>query len=236
MKKLQLFSIMLLSAPAFSQVVINVDDPANKLSNQLFYTVGKVPFSPAKYVRVVDGSPFFSETWMLGNIMTKDSTVYGDIRLRLDLMDGTLIYLNDKDEEMISVTPIIEVSLMDTITGKPYYFINNSSLVGIENTGDTKTWYQVLTGDAVPLYKQYFKDIYENKPYGSSVTEQTIRSTERYFIIVKKAMVRVKKLKEIPDILYDKRAQLLKFIDDKKLNGNKDDDFITLMHYYNSLK
>ena len=236
MKKLQLFFLLVCASPVNSQVVIDVDRNPVNLSSRLFYTVGNAPFSPAKYVRVVSGSPYFSNSWMKGTLMTKDSAVYSDIRLRLDLIEGTLIYLNEKDEEMVSIAPILEVSLTDTLTEQSYYFVHNSSLNGITNKGDAKSWYQVLTGDAVPLYKQYFKNIDESKPYGSSITEQNIRTSVRYFIVVNKAMVRVKKIKEIPDILFDKRAELQKFINDNKLEGKKDDDYISLMHYYNSLK
>jgi len=233
MKKPFLLFCILVSLEGFAQNVIDVDKNAVNLSSRIFYTVGGAPFSTMKYVRVTSGSPYFSENWMRGIILVNDSTTFTNIRLRLDLLEGVLIYLNEKDEEMVSVAPIREVSLTDTIENKTYYFVHASVITDVLPTD--KVWYQRLAGFKTVLYKQYYKDFLESKAYASSITEQSIVTDERYFVWWKGAMTRIKKINEIPEILFDKRAQLNAFIEKNKLKGKNESDFVKLIDYYNSL-
>jgi hypothetical protein len=233
MKIIQFLFCLLVFYSGYSQTVIDVDKNPVPLSNRLFYTTGGFPVSTAKYIRLVAGSPYFSETWMKGTIITRDSIQYSNIPLKLDLLEGSLVYLNNNNEEMISVVPAIKVSLNDTVNGKYYLFVHSSV---ISSVPPVNGWYQVLTGGVVTLYKQYFKNIYESKAYGSSVTEQTIRTDERYFIDINHTLTRVKKLQDIAELSANKKQELTDYIQKNKLSGKKESDFIAIAEYYNSLK
>lgn len=226
---------MLAGLTGFGQRIVDVDKNAVALTNNVFYTTGGHPVSSAKYIRIAGGSPYLTETWMKGTIETPDSIEYKNLRLRLDLFENTLLYLNENNEEMVSVMPIGRVSLWDTATvrGKSYYFIHLPAAVAGE--GSDKVWYQVLTAGNISLYKQYYKYKYESKAYASSVTEETIRTEERYFIETNNTLTRVKKLKDIADIVPNKKQEVADFIKKEKLGGKKDADYIAVVDYYNSL-
>ena len=130
MKTILLFFCLSAFYSGYNQVVVDVDKTRIPVSNQVFYSAGGYPVSTAKYVRLVSGSPYFSETWMKGSILINDSTEYGNIRLRLDLLDGSLGYLNAKNEEMISFQTFKGISLVDTVNGGSYLFVHSSAIPG----------------------------------------------------------------------------------------------------------
>jgi hypothetical protein len=234
MKMMQLFLCLFTFYSGYNQVVVDVDKARVPVSNQVFYSAGGFPVSIAKYVQLVSGSPYFSETWMKGSVLINDSTEYSNLRLRLDLLEGSLSYLNAANEEMISVQPVKAVSLVDTVSGGSYLFVHSSSVSGSPRL--EKTWYQLLTGETVILYKQYFKRMLESKAYASSITEQTIQTEERFFISINNTFTRVKKPNDIAEFVVNKKQALLDFIQKNKLSGKKEADFISAVEYYNSLK
>lgn len=227
------FGLCMLSAIAGAgQTVVDVDKDNSPMSNRVMYTSGGHPVSTTKYVKITGGSPYLSETWMKGALITPDSIEFSNLRLRLDLLENTVIYLDENNQEMSSVAPISTVSLRDTLTGKVYLFEYSPYIKG---AGTDKVWYQVLSSGKVKLYKQYFKHMFETKPYGSSITEESIKTEERYFVLVNGQMTRIKKPKDVLDFVSDKRNELGSFIDSKKLSGKKETDFVSAIEYYNSL-
>lgn len=233
MKILVFLSLMFYSGNCISQRVINVDDPPARLPNSAFYITGGHTVSTTKYIRVISGSPYFSETWMKGTVYLTDSTVARNVRVRLDLFDGSLLYINENNEEMISVLPVYQVSILDTVTNKKYIFIHSSTITGTTNI--RKTWYEVLAGEKFTLLKEYHKEVFETKAYASSVTEQEIRTSERYFIGVNNTISRVKTLPDIVALAGDRAGQLQQYISENKLSPKKETDLISLVRYYHTL-
>lgn len=212
----------------YGQNVVDVDKNSVPLSNRVFYSTGGHPVSTAKYIKLTSGSPYFKEVWMKGAISTPDSAEYINLRLRLDLLENSLLYLNDKNEEMISVVPINKVSLRDTVTGANYLFVHLPE--------DANTWYQVLTIGKLSLYKQHHKYMSETKAYASSITEQSIRTEERYVVYFNHVLTRIKKPKEIAELVPSKNYRaMMDYIEKEKLSGKKESDFIAAIEYYNSL-
>src|SRR5690242_12361995 len=111
-----------------SQVVVDVDK-VDRLAYKSTFNSG-FPITNAKYVRLVGGSPYFSETWMKADILIDDSSMYSASQLRLDLVEGIIVYLNDKKEEMTSDQPFKGISLTDPANGKNYVFVHSSFIEG----------------------------------------------------------------------------------------------------------
>ncbi|MEO8404621.1 MAG: hypothetical protein ABI480_08505 [Chitinophagaceae bacterium] len=221
----------ILACSVANSQTVNVDQAQNHSSDRVFYTAGGAPFSSTKYTQLTGGSPYFSETWMKGAIETYDSLQYPNILSRLDLVENTVIYLNPEKQEMVSIVPINRISLHDTISGQTYLFVHLPATSGASD----KIWYQQLSMGKVSLYKQYFKDMRESKAYGSSITEQSINTDERYFLMSNGALIRVKKLKDISDLVPAKKQQIDDFVKAQRLSGKKDGDFVMVMEYINSL-
>ena len=83
------------------------------------------------------------------------------------------------------------------------------------------------------MYKKLTKVITETKPYGSATTEQVIHTSSRYFILYNNQLIRIKKFRDLADILSDKKTEVLSFITSNKLNGKSDEDYNSLLSYYN---
>ncbi|MEO7982676.1 MAG: hypothetical protein ABI688_01215 [Bacteroidota bacterium] len=233
MKTILLFSFLLISRAGNSQVVIDVDKASDNFLHKSVYTTG-FPVVDAKYVRMVSGTPYFSEIWMKGSILINDSIAFNEMLLRLDLLEGSFIYLSEKKEEMTSVQPVKAVSLLDTTTGKKYLFVHSSYIAG--TTPGEKGWYQLLTGEKLTLFKQYFKRMVESKAYGSSVTEQSIETEQRYFIAVNKSFIRLKSPGDIAKLVTNNKQALEDYIEKNKLKGKNEADYIAAVKFYDSLK
>ena len=217
---------------SFSQKTVDVDKEDGRAVNYL-YTVAGTPFISTKFARVVEGSPFFNEEMMTGAIILSKGKEYKNIKVRLNLLEGQVNYLDDKQNEMIASSPVKEVVLWDTILKKDHRFIFSEYIVSSQKL--EKEFYELLQAGKAELYKQHKKTILESKPYGSATVEQTIKTDTYYYVLVNSQWTKAKKLKDLPTVFPDKKEAVLKFINDKKLSGDSQANFETVVFYYNSL-
>lgn len=224
--------LSLLCFTAASQKTIDVDKESDRALNYL-YTVGGTPFITAKFARVVEGSPFFNEQMMRGAIILSEGREYKNILIRLNLLESQVNYLNEKEVELIASTPVREIVLWDTIYNEDHRFIFSDYIKTTDKP--EKDFYELLQAGKAELYKQYKKRILETKPYGSATIEQVIQTNLRYYILLNGKWIKLNKLKDLPNAFPGKRAEISKFISDKKLSGDTEKNFVTVVTYYNSL-
>ena len=134
---------------------------------------------------------------------------------------------------MIATTPVKAVVLSDSSTGMKFRFIHSSYLTvsGRIEPG----WYQLLTEGRAILLKRFIKNINENRPYGSGSIEQTIVTSNTYFLLEETVLTSVKKFKDLPALVKDKNDVLKTYIVTKGLSGRSDADYAGLISYYNNL-
>ena len=226
---------VLISAALSAQRVIDVTkDDANLLNPNYFYTVSGQPVGLPKYVRVVEGSAFFNADWLKGRVMLVGGKEYGPMQLKLDLLKNELYYQDPSGREMIATSPIERVILIDTIHNLHYIFMN-SFAIPATNPDAEGGWYQLMDNGKASIYKKLSKVITETKPYGSATTEQIIHTSARYYILYKDQLIRIKKFKDLADILDDKKTQVQSYITANKLTGKSDEDYNKVVSYYNEL-
>jgi hypothetical protein len=199
----------------------------------LFYSgINSEPFLTSKYEKLVEGTPFFSNDWMKGTVVLPNGDIYKNMYIRIDLLEGTLQYRNDKGEERIARAPVKEVLLAEGGNDSAYRFAPAAALPFKAPKGG---WHQRLHSGKVALYKHFGKELLQDKRYGSSTTEQRITTHITYFILVNGTATEVKKLKELPYALPDKEKELRAFI--RKGAGSMPEDkrFADAVAYYNSL-
>ncbi len=94
----------------------------------------------------------------------------------------------------------------------------------------------LLTGPA-SVYKVFSKEVTEQRPFNSATIEQQIATKEKYALEYNGTLFFIKKLKEVPAILANKKRELEAFLNlDQILNAaNTDDQFVLLVNYYNSV-
>jgi len=76
----------------------------------------------------------------------------------------------------------------------------------------------------------------ENKPYGSATIERSVQTTFQYYALYNGNFIQLKKFKEIPDVLNDKKDEVSKYTKANNLSGKTDDDYRAVFNYYNGLK
>lgn len=231
MKTILSFFFLLIYFAAKAQVVINVDNTRERLANRNVFNAG-FPIPNVKYVSLVSGSPYFSETWMKSEVVN-DTAIYNGPAVRIDLLEGVIVYLSDKGEELTSDKVFDAVSLTDTITSNNYLFVHSSFIAG--TSPKEKTWYQLLTGQNITLFKQYYKRMMETKPFASSVTQQTITTEMRYFIAVDGKFTRIKTPGDIANLVIKNKEALKDYIKKNNLKENEE-DLMAAVEYYDTLK
>jgi hypothetical protein len=220
---------------AISQKTIDVDKDPPRPGGAVnyLYTVAGTPFLTAKFIRVVEGSPFFDEQMMHGAIITGEGKEYKNILVRLNLLETQVNYLSEKEVEMIASIPIREVVIWDTILNHDHRFIYSDY---IETTDrPEKDFYELLQTGKAELYKQYKKRILENRPYGSATFEQTVQTNLRYYVLLNGKWIKLNKLKDLPPVFAEKKDEIAKFISDKKLSGDNEKNFEAVVIFYNSI-
>ena len=238
MKTLKIFSLtaalFLLLSPLISgqQRVVDVGKEETSPLSGLFFVLGGEPYSLARYVRVVEGSPFFNEDWQLGSMVLPGGKRYDSIELKIDLLADEVHYKDLKGNPLIATTRIREIWLNGE-AGKKYHFVH-SSFIGTA-TAATAGWHQMLTEGSAILFGKPVKEITEVKPYGSSVSEQRITTLTRYFILHDNKFTPLKSFTSIPELFPQKADQLKQYISTNKLKGKSAGDYISLVTYYNSL-
>ncbi|HWN89297.1 MAG TPA: hypothetical protein VNM35_09550 [Chitinophagaceae bacterium] len=218
-----------------SQTTVDVDKERGVGGGVLKYvnSVGGTPFLNTKFSKLVEGSPFFNEEMMRGSIILKGGKEYRNILVRLNLLETQVNYIDEKQIEMIATIPISEVVLWDTINNDHHRFVFSDFIETTDNP--EKDFYELLLVGKVELYKQYKKKLLENRPYNSATTEQSIKTDLRYFVLFSGKWVRIKKIKELADLLADKKNEIQKFIEDKKLTKDNEANFEAIVAYYNTL-
>ncbi len=214
---------------------VDVDKQNIKTSGGLNYlnTVAGVPFVNAKFARLMSGTPFFKDEMMRGAIISTEGTEYRNIIIRLNLLESQVNYLDKNKDEMIVGTPIREVILWDTINKKNYRFIFYEH---IETTDKPeKDFYELLQTGKAQLFKQYKKIMKEDRPYNSATYEQSIQTNIRYFVLIGGQWKKIAKVKDLPGVLLDKKADVQQYISSKSLSGDNEEDLELVVSYYNSL-
>jgi hypothetical protein len=236
MKTLLATLILFVSANVFSQTTVidvNQTNSGGAAPSNLLYAVGGIPMNNAKYIAIVEGTPYYNEAFFTGKIIQSGGKIYDNIKLRLDLMDNTVHYMDAAGEELVATTPIKTVFLYDALALKEVQF-DNAELMTTLSKAETG-WYQLLDTGTVKLYKRHTKIIRENKPYGSATTEQYISSSYSYYVLINTVFTPIKKLKALPDMLQDKKVELQEYINLNSLTGKSDKDYLAAISYYNNL-
>jgi hypothetical protein len=233
MKKISSILIFcVLWLPGFAQVrTVDVGKEDVNVGN-LFYAVSGQPFVNARFVRLVEGSPYFKDEWMKGTIIVEKGQQYKG-RLKLDLFDNEVHYLDDKDNEIIVTMPIRQVILTDNTT--TYSFLNSLALPKSTKPFAAR-WFQQLYSDSIVLYKYFRKKVSESKPFNSATYEQRISTSDVYLVYYDNNFIEVKKVKDAPALFGEEKAALEEFLnkeDDK--NTSLDERMIAFVAKLNAL-
>ncbi|HEX7902235.1 MAG TPA: hypothetical protein VF487_00050, partial [Chitinophagaceae bacterium] len=227
------FTIMLLFGPGavYSQRVIDLTKEEAGITSAYYSMIG-APIPNSKYVSV-EGSLYFDPAWMKGRILLHDSIEYVNLFLRLDLFSNNVEFKDNNDQVFIASAPIKELTLTDTVNGKQFHFIHYSAFNN--NATIEKGWYLLLVAGDVSLYKFMAKVVNESKPYSSAIVERRIETMDHYYLYSGSSLTRIKKIKDLPDLLPAKKAEITAYMKSNTLNSKNETDFSNIITYYNTL-
>jgi len=199
-----------------------------------FFVVGGEPFVNTKFTKLVSGTPFFKDDWMSAVVIFPDNRQQKDLPVKINLHTNEVHYIDLHGAERVAMNTLKEIVLTDSLRGTNFRFVHSSGMP--KAVGLREGWYLWLHSGDASLYKVFNKTITETKPYGSSYTEQSMKTTESYLVHYNNALIEIKKIKDAPAVLANKKAEVedyLKNQDNKSLST--DDRMARLMAYYNSL-
>ena len=226
-----------ISLTCSAQQVIDVTNDNNAFSNvrtdAFNEALGQI-YQPSKFVRVTSGSPFFKEQWFSAKLFDADGNRYSCRTVRLNLLDNEINFLDSKGTELIARSPIKQLQLTDTVSGKSYLFVLGDRIHTAEKE-QAHTWLQVLVNDKVSLCRQQKKSIHDNITYGTSTTEEDILTNDIYFVQMNSSFVRVRTWQDFVQLFADKKNDIDQFVHSHHLKGKSEDDYVQLVQYYNSL-
>ena len=154
--------------------------------------------------------------------------------VKLNLLDNQVLFLDAKGTEMVISIPFKELVLSDTVKGTRFHFVSSSTLpsAGLIKKG----WYLQMVSGKAALYQYFNKRMVEDKPYGSATTEQSIITTDEFHLLVNGVFIQVKKPKDLPKILFDKKKELESFLAENELqNLTTAEQLTAIIKHYNSL-
>ncbi len=222
------FLIITIAGRAQSVVDVSKEDVN---ASSFLHVVGGEPAGLPKFVRLKEGTPFFTDRWLKSTIILNNGATYKNVPAKIDLMDNAIHFLDIKGAEMITTSHIKEIILSNDAQDSLYRFINGAAISDAAKKG----WYLWLLSGKASLYLVFNKEIIEEKPYGSATTEQRIQTKKAYVIVYNNALFGFTKIKQLPEILANKKQELETYLQKQPKNSSEENRIVDLVSYYNSL-
>lgn len=196
----------------------------------VMYAINGQSFSRERFSNLVEGSPFFNSEFMKGNLVLEGGRMLKNFSVKVNLLDGTVNYLNEKNEELEATISIREVFLTDVLTNKETRFVHSKYICN----GAGKTWYRIVDSGAVSLYVNEVRVMTESKSYGSATLQQTVHKDPYYIVVSGTECTRVKSAAELAGKLISIDPGFQQKIAGLKLKGKSEKDLLELVRMYNS--
>lgn len=184
----------------------------------------------------VAGSAFFIDAWKYGKLKVNDNSLFGNIRLRLDLKNQEVHFLKSDNIEMVAPAGTIkEIILLDSSGVIPVSYTFQCGVPAIDNQNETN-FYQVICAGKIKLLKAIRKIIRQDKDDLSGEVRKEFRVYEDYYLYYGISIKKIKKDKAfVLDIMSDQKDKIEAFTKKNSLNYKSMEDFPKIINYYNSL-
>jgi len=219
MKYIFLWSILFFNSRiVFSQILV-LEDP-----------VSASVFGAEKYAGI-SGTPFLYDKWVAGTATVSRGT-HKNLELKLDSYSNTL-YFNKDDTPNEFKENVTVFTLMPKPSDSSTYEYYRKGITGPGLKIDQ--YVRILFEGKSSFFKSEIKLVTDVSQINAGIIK-TFNTSVRYYIM-KDDLVRIIKLnkKEVLEILKDKEDKLQPYITEKKLSLKKEDEFVELIKYYNSL-
>jgi len=231
MKYLMTISALILFSIASAQQTINVDDPNNRSQVNLNGINGE-PVTMVKYTRVVEGSIFIPADFTNSTILVKNNKrVINNVKARINIVEHTLHYLDEKGNEFFTRLPIEEIYFTNTAIGDAHIYTQTPDLC----TSNKTAWYEILEKGKVTLYGEIIKTVTETQPYGSATTEQKVNTAYKYWMQSGTGCTQLAKINDFINELKKINPAFEQADSGQKYSDKKMEDWIIVAKKFNAL-
>lgn len=230
--RLTIISILVLlswsNLKAYSQGFIEIID-GNGSEKFTFY---EVAFSQKN--KKIDGTSYYSDNWTAGEvIIIKDKRVqsFKEKKLKYNICSETVTFLRNNKEYYVPNHNNVQSF---TLADKKFVTLYNPS------AKNTAFFELLFDNDEIQLLKKHECSIVEGKKSNGILPEinDKYRISTSYYIKTAKELAKKIKLNKdiITDLFTNKIIEVNTFIKENKLNIRKENDFIQIFEFYDSLK
>jgi hypothetical protein len=184
----------------------------------------------------IQGHVFLTDSWQKGNIQLNNGTVARGLRIKLNLLNNYLHFLNDRNVEMYKEAN--EIKMIEIVNE-----INNDSVMQIfktyesqKNGKKTTAFYEQLTTGNIVLLKLTSKKIVVSKnEFTKEISKEFVQYDEYY--IYKKDEIKQLKRKQsfFEELMNDKWKLIDKFIEQDNLTFKSISNIRAIINFYNSI-
>lgn len=211
-----------------AQKEINVNDTIMR-NNITYNTIyGGIPVINPKYVKVVEGSVFFPENFTTALLFVKDNRRPYALDARLNIMEGKLHYLDEKNIEMQAESDIEEIHFIENGVVSAVYTLQIPDCAE-KNSG----CFEVMERGKASLYRKVAKRINEFKPYGSATTEQKVHTSYQYWIQTDKSCSPLKNIQELQSVLLQSDPSFRQRLPARRWSDKEARDWTEIVKLYN---
>lgn len=182
----------------------------------------------------VAGHVFLTDNWQIGNIQLTNGTVAKNVKIKLNLYNNYLHFLNDKGLEMYKEACEIKMIEIEDANKKDSVLQIFKTYEAKRNGKKITCFYEQLTRGHIIFLKLTSKKIVSTtNEFNKEVIKEFVQYNE-YFIFKNNE---IKELKRKPDffeeLMNDKWELIEKYIEQKNLKFKTIADIQLLINYYN---
>ena len=176
-----------------------------------------------------EGSPYFNEDYQPAQLTIMGGAVYNNVRVKVNLLDHLVQYLQSDGREMITEMPVQKIK-----------FLNSGNIIlqcfgGALNTPGADI-YEVLDTGHIQLLKKISVVFRDSKNYNEASTTRIFERKESYYSLTGSG--ELKKLEKgrvaMLELFRLKKDAVASFIDQGHLNCKSEADYKALFSFYNS--
>lgn len=171
-----------------------------------------------------EGSPYFSGLFLPGSVTILKGNTYHGLQLKINFHTNEIIFLDDKNNEMVVAQPVERVELI-TPTGNKIFRTGFTPI----NKQDGNTFYEVLDSGSVSYLKYTEVSFSERQPYPNARFVRTYRDKVSYYIAKGNQIENLpKSIEDVSALFPGKEAKMMELIKKDKLKLKKESDMIQL--------
>lgn len=202
------------------------------VGNPLFLHMHDKMVQVDKYNDILSGTVFVDSNWQLGAVLLENGTLVENVRIRINVLDDEIHYIDESGKEMVSTQNIKSVIFKKAGNDTTGVFVSKYAFSG-KDAGMPGGWMQLLAKGKASLLKKYHKSIIESKGYSSATVEKNIVTEVRYFVWYNGELVRVKNVSEVAAAINNPAVD--KQLSNMKKNGKSEMELKALVDYFNTL-